>query len=84
MPRAAPDRRSQSSPALGLGLVGLGAGLFATLHGQTPAYAGGICGHAPLMAHCPGCYVAAALIAGGAALASASLAPARLPVIARP
>ena len=75
-------RSSLASPVGGLSLMGLGAGLLAMLHGQVPTYYGGICGHAPLMAHCPGCYAAAALIVAGAALACVSHRPA-WPAIAR-
>jgi len=56
----------------GLSLAGLGAAALAMLRMPVATYYGAICGHAPVAAHCPACYAAAAMIVAGLAAAVAA------------
>jgi hypothetical protein len=67
----------------GLGLVGAGAWLEASLMGRglSPLGYGGICSHQALAAvHCAGCYAAVAAVAAGLVLA---FVPVPAPALAR-
>jgi hypothetical protein len=84
--RADAVRAAVSQGLAGISLMGIGAGLGAVLMSGPTMLSRGlglVCEHHAGLAvvHCPGCYVALAMVAGGIAMAANALAAANQPVL---